>query len=121
MPAITNLLHSLGLDEVMATINHPDFRLYVPKDYPGSERESMDEVYRMSELVLLHERTGLRLEYLRSESYYGDDVRYRLRSVFIITLTGEKLEVLDLAEEKQCFTTPAGVVGFDQVIKTVEK
>ncbi len=118
-PALSHLLHTFGLQEVMTSLHAPDFQVYVPQDYPGSERAHMDEVHRMSELVLLHPRTGLRLEYLRSESYFGDEVRCRFRSAFIITLAGETHTVLDMDEDQQSFTTPAGTVAFHQVSKTV--
>ncbi len=85
------LLTTLGLKETMIEKNYVPafdqdlFLRYTPTDYFSSDRKEMDEVYRMSELVLLHKESGLRLEYLASESYDGDEYKYMLRSIFIIT------------------------------------
>ncbi|MFN3840268.1 MAG: hypothetical protein ACK4RF_06135 [Cyclobacteriaceae bacterium] len=108
-PPIIRILEHLGLSEVMSDFNRDYFQTYVPKDYRGSERASMDAVYRMGEVVLLHKATGLRLEYLTTESYYGDEVRYRLRSIFIITASGNKLDVVNVDFEKGEVLTPKGI------------
>jgi hypothetical protein len=114
-PALHPILHHLGLQEVMSEIPCEGFRVYVPADYEGSERQSMDDVYRMRELVLLHRASGLRLEYLASESYYGDEVRYRFRSVFVIAVTGRKLEVTAADFENKMLATSEGNIRFDDV------
>ncbi len=105
----------LGLMEVVSDFKRDDFHTYVPGDYPDSQRESMDEVYRMGEIVLLHKTTGLRLEYLTTESYYGDEVRYRFRSIFIVTKSGEKRDVLDVDFESEQIATPEGLVPFSNL------
>lgn len=109
------ILAQLGLQTVMTDIDRQRFQVYVPRDYPGSERAQMDEVYRMSEIILVHPETGLRLEYLVTENYDGDVVRYRFRSLFIITHTGDVVDVVEIDVEQQCFKTSIGRVLFSAV------
>jgi hypothetical protein len=118
-PSLHSILHHLGLQEVMDEIPREGFQVYAPPDYEGSERQSMDDVYRMRELVLLHRSSGLRLEYLASESYYGDEVRYRFRSVFVITMTDAKLEVTAADFENKMLATPERNIRFDEVRRDV--
>lgn len=75
----------------------------------------MDEVYRMNEVVLMHKATGLRIEYLTTESYYGDELRYRVRDMFIITNEGQRLSVLAADFANEVFDTPSGAVPFKEV------
>lgn len=91
------------------------FHLYTPDDYLSSSRKEMDEVYRMSELVLLHTESGLRLEYLTTESYDGDEYRYRLRSIFIVTKSGKTINVTEADFEKKYFETTEGTIPFSEV------
>lgn len=113
--SITRILEHLGLKEVMSDFDRHAYHTYVPEGYVGSDREQRDNVHRMSELVLVHKATGLRLEYLTTESYFGDEVRYRLRSLFIVTTSQRKLDVLDIDFEKQQYTTSEGVFAFTDV------
>ncbi|MDZ7650564.1 MAG: hypothetical protein U5K54_27375 [Cytophagales bacterium] len=75
----------------------------------------MDEIYRIGEKVLLHKPSGLRMEYVTSESYFGDEYTYRLRSIFIITRHGEKLQVAEADFSREIFTTPKGMISFSEV------
>ena len=118
---LTEILSILGLQEIMIEKNGMEafdrelFDSYTPRDYFSSSRKEMDDVYRMSELVLLHKASGLRLEYLITESYFGDEYRYRFRSMFIITSSGKKLDVAEVNFEKEIFTTPDVEVSFSEV------
>ncbi len=91
------------------------FRQYVPNDYRGSEREEADEIYRMSEFVLLHKILGLRICYLTSESYDGETMDYNLKDIFIITKTGKRLKVLDIDFDKELFITTDNPISFEDV------
>ena len=115
------ILAAVGLSEVMTERNYIDpfdvdsFYRYTPKDYNGSSRKEMDEVYRMNEVVLMHKATGLRIEYLTTESYYGDELRYRVRDVFVITREDKHLNVTGIDLKKCLFHTPSDVVPFKEV------
>ena len=114
------ILSTLGIQEIMIEKNvevfdRDQFHLYTPHDYFSSSRKEMDEVYRMSETVLLHKESGLRLEYLTTESYDGDEYRYRFRSMFIITKSRKKMDVTDVDFEKEMFITVEGEIPFSAV------
>ena len=115
------ILTALGLRGSMTekgnddAFNKESFLTYTPHDYHNSERQARDEVHRMGETILLHKSSGLRLEYLTTESYFGDEYGYRLRSMFIITKENKKVEVQDVDFAKQQFMTPDGVFLFSQV------
>ncbi len=115
--ATSEILSRIGLKTVMSDYNRNHFLVYVPQDYPGSERAAMDAHYRMSEIVLLHKETGLRIEYLATESYYGDEVRYRFKSMFIITQAGNRLPVSEVDFYREEVITPEGTWPF----KALEK
>src|SRR5215213_2346662 len=61
------------------------FTNYVSTEYLNSARKDTDEAYRMFEITLLHNETGLRISYTTSESYDGETVEYKLNKVFILT------------------------------------
>src|SRR5262245_22483541 len=115
------ILSAIGLQETMIenentdAFNRESFLTYTPPDYHNSERQARDEIHRMGETILLHKSSGLRLEYLTTESYFGDEYRYRLRSMFIITKENKKVEVTDIDFAKQQFLTPDGIVPFSEV------
>lgn len=107
----------------MTERNHIDpfdkdiFYSYTPEDYLHSSRKEMDEIYRMSEIVLLHKSSGLRVECLTTESYQGDELRYRVRDVYIIINGGKRVEVAAIDFSRHMFTTPEGLIPFEEVIK----
>ncbi|MBK8292831.1 MAG: hypothetical protein IPK96_19730 [Flammeovirgaceae bacterium] len=115
------LLASIGLKEVMVEKDSMDpfnselFIIYTPEEYLQSERKEMDEIYRIGEKVLLHKTSGLRIEYVTSESYFGDEYTYRLKSIFIITKRGEKLQVTETDFNHKIFTTSKGMISFSEV------
>lgn len=115
------LLSAIGLREVMIERNYIDpfdkdlFHRYTSKEYLHSPHKEMDEVYRMCEVVLLHKATGLRAEYLTTESYEGDELRYRVRDVFIITTEGKRTEATGIDFNRHLFVTPGGEISFEKV------
>jgi hypothetical protein len=115
------ILTVIGLQASMTEKGNADaynkelFLRYTPRDYPDSERQARDDVHRMSETILLHKASGLRLEYITTESYFGDEYSYRLRSMFMITNENKKVQVLDVDFARQQFITADGVVLFSQV------
>jgi hypothetical protein len=66
-------------------------------------------------VVLLHVSTGLRAEYLTTESYNGDELRYRLRDVFIITKGRKRIGLTGINLNKHLFETPGGEISFKEV------
>jgi hypothetical protein len=93
------------------------FSSYVTTEYRESERRQTDEFYRMSEFNLLHNASGLRLCYLSTESYYGETVDYRLKDIFILTLTKERLTVADVDFINEVFYTTNEQIPFARVDK----
>src|SRR5688572_11421112 len=70
------------------------FEMYAPKKYLTSPLRETDEVYHISELVLIDRVSGMRIHYMETENYFGDETEYKLQeNVFIITLQNKKLEV----------------------------
>lgn len=120
------LLAAIGLKEVMVEKDSIDpfdrksFTIYPTEEYLQSERKAMDEIFRVGETVLLHKASGLRVEYITSESYFGDEYRYRLKDIFIITKEGGKLQVRETDFNHKIFTTPKGMISFSEVsLKTI--
>lgn len=107
--------HMVSQASSFSVYNSRDFRQYVPKGYRGSETEEADEIYRMSEIALLHKIIGLRISYITSESYDGETMDYNLKDIFIITQNGKKLEVLDIDLDNELFITTDNPIGFDDV------
>ena len=117
------MLAAIGLMEIMTEKDYIDpfnkdhFDRYTPKDYLDSSRKEMDEVYRMSEVVLLHKATGLRVECLTTENYMGDELRYRVKDVFILTNRGQRVGVTAVDFNKHILHTTEGLIPFEKVEK----
>ena len=115
------MLASIGLKELMVEKDDMDpfdrelFMIYTPEEYLQSEVKEMDKIYRISETVLLHKTSGLRVEYVTTESYFGDEFTYRLKSIFIIAKEGEKLPVTGADFNHKIFTTPKKRISFSEV------
>ncbi len=107
--------HMVWQEPHFSVYDSSKFIRYVPSDYIGSERTEADEIYRMSEFALIHISTGLRITYLTSESYDGETVDYNMKEIFIITITGERLEVIDVDFRKELFFTPDDSIPFADV------
>ena len=99
------ILAVLGLSRSMTNLRRSGFKTYVPSRYRGSDLEERDAVHRMSEIVLLHDTTGLRVSYLSTESYDGDSVDYKLLGIEIITMTRQTYKVIDVDFDNQVVIT----------------
>lgn len=97
-----------------------DFTKYVSHEYLNSKRHEDDEIYRMFEPTLVHHATGLRIVYTTTESYFGDSVEYRIIDMFVLTLEGKKLDVVDVDFESEEFLTTSGNMPFVYVNKVAE-
>jgi len=97
------------------------FRYYVTSEYRNSARKETDEFYRIFEFELLHSLSGLRLVYATSESYDGEQVSYTFVSMYILTNSGNKLDVLDINFKKELFYTPDAIIPFKETSKAVEE
>jgi hypothetical protein len=94
-----------------------EFLKYTESEYLNSPTKEVDEVYRMSEFILLHKRTGIRLRVIYSENYYGDELDYRIIEVFVILIDGEKNNVVELNVENKTITTDTGITNFKSIWK----
>ena len=119
-----SLLSKVGLDSKL-TWNEKDsynfpvhlFKWYMPKEYVSSARKEMDEVYRTSELVLLHQNTGLRSKYIATENYQGDEVAYSVIECFVINKENQKFEVEEIDLINNLFLTSQGPLQIESVRK----
>ena len=97
--------------------NQNKFTNYVSTEYLNSDRKDTDEAYRMFEITLLHDETGLRISYTTSESYDGDTVEYKLNKVFILTNSGLIYDVIDVDFEKKIIIVENDIIPFEEVRK----
>lgn len=113
--SLVQVLVSIGLKEIMTdnesqpAFDRSQFLVYTPPEYLLSEHQDRDAVHRITEGVLLHKATGLRIKCLVSESYYGDELRYRVAELFVITKEGERLVIRDWDETSGNFITNKGI------------
>lgn len=81
------------------------FDSYVTDEYLNSERKEMDEIYRMFEFNLLHRSTGLRFKILGCEDYFGEEISYRLKEIFVL-INENEYNVIDVDfENKKIFNS----------------
>jgi hypothetical protein len=90
-----NMPNYIDEDKLFSTV----FTNYCSEKYLNSDRE-MDEVYRFSNVIMLHKATGLRFEYSEYE-YLSGEVEYKLLNIFIITKNHEELAVEDVDFENK--------------------
>lgn len=116
------VLAAIGLRVEKNFLHYPDsdFTRYISSEYLASKRREEDEVYRMYEPTLVHHATGLRIVYTTTEGYFGDSVEYRVIDMFVLTLSGKKLDVVDVDFESEEFLTSAGNMPFVNVNKVAE-
>ena len=119
------LLAKLGLQEYMVEKNPGPaifdwniYDCYVSEEYKNSSRKKTDGVYRMSEIVFMHKASGMRIEYLETEDYFGEETEFKIIDAFIITLEHKKLKITDIDFSKQHFVTPDGLIPFSAVKKS---
>lgn len=129
MPEKTNRVHSIltkiGLKAIMNwKENEPFifdrelFEEYTPWEYIHSPLRETDEVYGISETVLLHKESGLRVGYVVTENYFRDELTYKLKDIFIITKEGIRLDVIKMLPDRRYFITRIGRIPYDSLKKT---
>src|SRR4051812_28448147 len=94
------LLKAVGLETFMTrTTGEPSlfdknaFDIYTSDEYLCSGRRETDDAYNMSEIVLLHKASGLRLEYTVRDLYTSSEEQYKLMNIFISTAKENRVEV----------------------------
>jgi hypothetical protein len=93
------------------------FSKYTEWEYLKSNTKEVDEVYNMSEFILLHNNTGIRFRIIYSESYYGDILDYKFIQVFVIFKNGKKSIIKSLDLINQTFSTHSGSYDFNSILK----
>lgn len=115
----SGMLAKIGLQETMiekdgepSVFDRRIFEIYAPKEYlEDAQLREADEVYRMSERVLIHKSSGMRVHYLTSENYEGDELRYKLKNIFIKTLQSQTLKVQEMDFSNQFFIASKDKIG----------
>lgn len=90
---------------------------YTEREYLNSKTKEVDEVYRMSEFILLNYKTGIRFRVIYSENYFGDELDYKIIEVFVLLIDGTYKSVLELNLDKQTIKTENGLVDFSSILK----
>ena len=121
------ILSTIGLKRLMvwqppivSVYDKSKFKNYVTTEYKESQRKETDEIYRMSEINILHIDSGLRLTLTTSESYDGETVEYKVIRMFIITSFNKELEVMDANFENEIFYTTDLEIPFAETNKLIE-
>ncbi len=119
------ILSKIGLQDIMIWQDHDDyifgekiFDTYVSEEYHNSTRKETDEVYRLSEIVVIHKLSGTRIEYVISENYTGNKCEYKVQDVFIITLQNKRVKISNIDFSKQYFVTSEGKIPFSEIEKS---
>jgi len=94
-----------------------EYLKYTEREYLNSKTKEVDEVYRMSEFILLNYKTGIRFRVIYSENYFGDELDYKTIEVFLILIDGTYKSVLELNLDKQTIKTEDGLVDFSSILK----
>jgi hypothetical protein len=94
-----------------------EYLKYTEREYLNSKTKEVDEVYRMSEFILLNYKTGIRFRVIYSENYFGDELDYKIIEVFVLLIDGTYKSVLELNLDKQTIKTEDGVVDFSSILK----
>ena len=118
------VLSKIGLKSFMRslplaynTYDRSDFTNYVSTEYMNSSRKETDEAYRMFEVTLLHNKTGLRISYTSTESYDGETMTYKLNKVFIQTTSELMFDVIDVDFEKKIVMVKNNIIPFETIRK----
>jgi hypothetical protein len=111
------ILSTIGIRLSLHSISYDDnfIKRYISQGYKNSERFQSDEIYRMFEINLLHQPSGLRVVYTTTESYFGDSDEYKLISLFIITQSQKQIEIEDVDFDKKLFFTTNEIIPFADV------
>jgi hypothetical protein len=94
-----------------------EYLKYTEREYLNSKTKEVDEVYRMSEFILLNYKTGIRFRVIYSENYFGDELDYKIIEVFVLLNDGTYKSVIELNLDKQTIITEDGVVDFSSILK----
>ena len=94
-----------------------EYLKYTEREYLNSKTKEVDEVYRMSEFILLNYKTGIRFRVIYSENYFGDELDYKIIEVFVLLIDGTYKSVLELNLDKQTIKTEDEVVDFSSILK----
>ncbi|MHA8074935.1 hypothetical protein ACRZ9O_10425 [Aquirufa sp. HETE-40SA] len=97
--------------------NDEEYLKYTEREYLNSPTKEVDEVYRMSEFILLQKSTGIRLKVIYSENYYGNELDYKIIEVFVIMNDGKRIQVLDLNVDKKTIVSDEGNIDFKSIWK----
>ncbi len=122
--SLENILNHFGLKSEI-TCKEPnmyfwddkEYLKYTEREYLNSKTKEVDEVYRMSEFILLNYKTGIRFRVMYSENYFGDELDYKIIEVFVILNDGTYNSVIELNLDKQTINTEDGVVDFSSILK----
>jgi hypothetical protein len=94
-----------------------EYLKYTEREYLNSKTKEVDEVYRMSEFILLNYKSGVRFRVIYSENYFGDELDYKIIEVFVLLIDGTYKSVLELNIDKQTIKTEDGLVDFSSILK----
>lgn len=94
-----------------------EYLKYTEREYLNSKTKEVDEVYRMSEFILLNYKTGIRFRVIYSENYFGDELDYKIIEVFVLLIDGTYKSILELNLDKQTIKTEDGLVDFSSILK----
>jgi hypothetical protein len=94
-----------------------EYLKYTEREYLNSKTKEVDEVYRMSEFILLNYKTGIRFRVMYSENYFGDELDYKIIEVFVLLNDGTHKGVLELNLDNQTIKTEDGMVDFSSILK----
>jgi hypothetical protein len=94
-----------------------EYLKYTEREYLNSKTKEVDEVYRMSEFILLNYKTGIRFRVIYSENYFGDELDYKIIEVFVLLNDGTYKGVLELNLDKQTIKTENGFIDFSSILK----
>ena len=97
--------------------NEKEYLKYTEREYLNSKTKEVDEVYRMSEFILLNYKSGVRFRVIYSENYFGDELDYKIIEVFVILTDGVYKNVLELNLDERTIKTEDGLVDFSSVLK----
>lgn len=117
----TRVLAKLGLRSRIPSFNRSVFRVYIRPSYPDSPEQARDEVHRMSEIILVHTPTGVRIPCLVEEDYYGENVEYvMMNGIHVITTAGARHRVTDVDLIRETIITDTGTIPVAEIWKEPE-
>ena len=116
------LLAKVGL-KVEYNCTAPDFHFWDDSVYThysigGSSGSSeMDSAYRMYEGMLINRETGLRVHFLGTESYDGNEMSYRIIGVSVRAGKPDQILITDIDPERKIFIADHEMIPFENTLK----